>query len=65
MASQADGDTCFAAAERVEAGETLSAAEREEAHQACRRAISATASVLQKYQFDEADFAITGKRYKY
>jgi len=62
VASPVDGNACFAAAERVEAGETLSAAEREEAHQACRRAISATASVLQKYQFDEADFVITGKR---
>lgn len=65
LASPADGNTCFAAAERIEAGESLSPAEREEAHQACRRAISLTASVLQKYQFDEADFVITGKRHKY
>ena len=65
LALPADGNTCFASAERIEAGETLSATEREEAHQACRRAISVTASVLQKYQFDEADFVITGKRHKY
>lgn len=65
LASSAHGNTCFAAAERIEAGETLSPTEREEAHQACRRAISVTASVLQKYQFDEADFVITGKRHKY
>jgi len=65
LASPADGSTCFAAAERIDAGESLSPAEREEAHQACRRAISLTASVLQKYQRDEADFVITGKRHKY
>lgn len=64
-ASVTDGSACFVAAERIDAGEALSPKERDEAHQACRRTIAATASVTQKYQFEEADFAITGQRHKY
>lgn len=63
--AQDDATLCLFTAERIDAGETLSDAEREEAHEACRRALSATASVVQKYQFQEADFAITGKRDAY
>jgi hypothetical protein len=59
-ASVQDATLCLVTAERVDAGETLTDAERKEAHEACLSALSATASVIQKYQFQEADFAITG-----
>ena len=61
-ASPVDAVACLTAAEEIDAGEKLSVQEREEAHQACLRALSATASVIQKYQFQEADFLITGRR---
>lgn len=61
-ASTLDAANCLTAAEQVDAGETLSAKEKKEAHEACLRALSATGSVIQKYQFQEADFLITGKR---
>ena len=61
-ASTLDAANCLTAAEQVDAGETLSVKEKEEAHEACLRALSATGSVVQKYQFQEADFLITGKR---
>lgn len=60
--SPVDAVTCLTTAEQIDDGETVSQRERDEAHQACLRALSATASVLQKYQFQEADFLITGKR---
>jgi hypothetical protein len=59
-ASTQDATLCFLTAERVEAGETLDEAEKKEAHEACHRALAATGSVVQKYQFQEGDFAITG-----
>jgi hypothetical protein len=59
-ASTQDATFCLLTAERVEAGETLDDAEKKEAHEACQRAIAATGSVVQKYQFQEADFAIAG-----
>jgi hypothetical protein len=65
MASAADGEVCIGAAEKVDAGQTLTGEERDEARVACGRAISATASIMQKYQFEEAYFAIAGERYKY
>ncbi|ODR95287.1 hypothetical protein AUC70_06270 [Methyloceanibacter stevinii] len=65
MASAADGELCLAAAEKVDDGQTLSPEEIEEARHACGRAITATASIFQKYQFEEAYFAVTGSRYKY
>jgi hypothetical protein len=65
MSSAADGEVCLGAAEKVDAGQTLTGEERDEARVACGRAISATASIMQKYQFEEAYFAITGERYKY
>jgi hypothetical protein len=61
-ASTQDATHCFLTAERVEAGETLDEAEKKEAHEACQRALAATGSVIQKYQFQEADFAIIGTR---
>ena len=65
LASAADGELCLAAAEKVDDGQTLSPEEIEEARTACGRAITATASIFQKYQFEEAYFAVTGTRYKY
>ncbi len=62
LSAQDDASLCLVTAERVDAGETLSGAEREEAHEACLRALAATGSVVQKYQFQEADFTITGAR---
>jgi hypothetical protein len=64
-ASVQDATLCLMTAERVDAGEALTGAERQEAHEACIRALSATASVIQKHQFQEADFAITGTHHKY
>ncbi len=64
-ASAQDADLCFLTAERVEAGEEIDAAEKQSAHEACLRALSATASVVQKYQFQEADFAIMGVHPKF
>ena len=64
-ASAQDADLCFLTAERVEAGEEVSAAEKQSAHEACLRALSDTASVVQKYQFQEADFAIMGVHPKF
>ena len=61
-ASTLDAANCLTAAEQVDAGETLSPKEKKEAHEACLRALAATGSVIQKYQFQEADFLITGKR---
>ena len=64
-ASVQDATLCLTTAERADAGETLTDAEKQEAHEACLSALSATASVIQKYQFQEADFAITGTHHKY
>lgn len=63
-ASAQDADICLVTAERVAAGEELPADEKTKAHEACLRALSDTASVLQKYQFQEADFEIMGTRPK-
>jgi hypothetical protein len=60
-----DADVCLVMAERVDAGEKLSEAQKTAAHEACLRALSATGSVVQKYQFQEADFAITGTRHEF
>jgi len=62
LASTRDATHCLLTAERIDAGEVLDEAEKAEAHEACMRALAATASVVQKYQFQEADFLITGKR---
>ena len=61
-ASTQDAALCLLTAERVDEGETLDEAERQEGHEACQRALAATASVTQKYRFQEADFAITGAK---
>ena len=61
-ASTQDAAHCLLTAERVDDGEILDEAEKTDAHEACLRALAATASVVQKYQFQEADFLITGQR---
>jgi hypothetical protein len=64
-AAAQDAYICLATAERASDGETLDDAEKKAAHEACLRALSDTASVIQKYQFQEADFAIMGTHHKF
>ena len=59
-----DVDLCFAVADRVAEGEAVSDADKRAGHDACQRALAATASVVQKYQIQEADFDILGTRPK-
>ena len=61
-AAAQNADICLVAADRVSTGETLGDEEKTKAHEACLRALSETASVIQKYQFQEADFEIMGTR---
>ncbi|MEZ5827076.1 MAG: hypothetical protein R3D01_01230 [Hyphomicrobiales bacterium] len=61
-AAAQDADICLVTAERISNGEDVSAEDKAKGHEACQRALSATASVLQKYQFQEADFEILGTR---
>lgn len=56
-----DIDLCFAVADRVAAGEDVSEADKRAGHEACQRALAATASIVQKYQIQEADFDIVGR----
>jgi hypothetical protein len=56
-----DIDLCFAVADRVVEGEAVSEAEKRAGHEACQRALAATASIVQKYQIQEADFDIVGR----
>ena len=64
-AAAQDAYTCLATAERASDGEKLDDAEKKAAHEACLRALSDTASVVQKYQLQEADFAIMGTHHKF
>ena len=63
-AQEQDAVLCFDTADRVRDGETIPDAEKRTAHESCLRALSATASVMQKYQLQEADFDIMGTRPK-
>jgi len=63
--SAQDADICLTTAERAASGEELGGDEKTRAHEACLRALSDTASVVQKYQFQEADFAIMGTHHKF
>ena len=63
-ASAQDVDLCFAVADRVAEGEEVSDADKRAGHEACQRALAATASIVQKYQIQEADFDILGTRPK-
>jgi hypothetical protein len=63
-AAAQDAQICFDAADKVTDGGKLEDGERKAAHEACQRALAATASVVQKYQLQEADFDVTGTRPK-
>jgi hypothetical protein len=56
-----DIDLCFATADRVAGGETVSDAEKEAGHKACQAALAATASIVQKSQIQDADYDIVGR----
>ena len=60
-----DADLCLMTAERAESGEELDGDQKTKAHEACLRALSDTGSDGQKYQYQEADFAIMGTHHKY
>ena len=60
-----DAALCLTTAERANSGEKLGEAEKQAAHKACVRALSDTASVVQKYQLQEADFEIMGTHHTY
>jgi len=60
-----DAQICFGTADRVTGGDnTVTDAEKQKAHEACLRALSDTASVVDKYHLQEADFDIMGNRPK-
>jgi len=59
-----DAQICFATADRVTEGDTVTDAEKQKGHEACLRALSDTASVVDKYHLQEADFDIMGNRPK-
>jgi hypothetical protein len=51
---------CFGTADRVTEGATVTQEEKQAGHEACQRALAETASVVQKYHLQEADFDIIG-----
>jgi hypothetical protein len=55
---------CFDTADSVISGEAIDEAAKQAGHEACQRALAQTASVVQKYHLQEADFDITGTRPK-
>jgi hypothetical protein len=55
---------CFDTADSVVSGEAIDEAAKQAGHEACQRALAQTASVVQKYHLQEADFDITGDRPK-
>jgi hypothetical protein len=59
-----DVEICFDTADRVTQGDTVTDAEKQKGHEACLRALSDTASIMQKYHLQEADFDIMGNRPK-
>jgi hypothetical protein len=60
-AAATDIDLCFATADRVTKGEPVSEADKQAGHEACQRALAATASLMQKQDIQEADFDIIGR----
>jgi hypothetical protein len=60
-ASVQDAQLCFATSDRVADGEAVTEDEKRAGHEACQRALAATASIVQKYQLQEADFDIVGR----
>jgi hypothetical protein len=60
-----DAQICFDTADRITQGDnTVTDAEKQKGHEACLRALSDTASVVDKYHLQEADFDIMGNRPK-
>jgi hypothetical protein len=59
-----DAQICFDTADRVTGGDTVTDAEKQKGHEACLHALSDTASVVDKYHLQEADFDIMGNRPK-
>jgi hypothetical protein len=51
---------CFGTADRVTEG-AATEEEKKAGHDACQRALAETASVVQKYHLQEADFDIVGR----
>ena len=56
-----DIDTCFAIADKVASGENVTPADKEAGHKACRAALAASSSIVQKSQIQDADFDIAGR----
>jgi hypothetical protein len=57
-----DAQTCYAVAGRLSAGEAVGETERNEAHEACKRATSGTSSIMDKYHLQQADMVITSDK---
>ncbi|MDX1402356.1 MAG: hypothetical protein R3245_10570 [Kiloniellales bacterium] len=55
---------CFDTADSVVSGEAIDEAAKQAGHEACQRALAQTASIVQKYHLQEADFDISGTRPK-
>jgi hypothetical protein len=60
-ASAQDVAICFGTADRVTEGAAVTQEEKQAGHEACQRALAETASVVQKYHLQEADFDIKGR----
>jgi hypothetical protein len=60
-AAAQDVGICFATADRVAGGESVTEEEKRAGHEACQRALAETSSVVQKYHLQEADFDIVGR----
>lgn len=56
-----DVGTCFRTADRVVEGQQVTEEDKRTGHEACQRAIAATASIVQKHHLQEADFDIVGR----
>jgi hypothetical protein len=60
-ASAQDVAICFGTADRVTEGAAVTQEEKQAGHEACQRALAETASVVQKYHLQEADFDMKGR----
>jgi hypothetical protein len=56
-----DAALCFGTADRVVEGTPITEEEKRAGHEACQRALAETASIVQKYHLQEADFDIVGR----
>ena len=60
-----DAAVCFGTADRVVEGGPITEEEKRAGHEACQRALAETASIVQKYHLQEADFDIVGRPPKF